>query len=208
MKGKIILVSSVALAAFFVFLFMTLKVPKTGSLSNEQTAVLTQEQVNALRAAYPLHSGVPSFATMKMPSLQDIIDRADTLLYAKVLGKIDPYEIEFSAGALQRKDSFFGYDLEVIRDSAGKLKKGANVTVSANAVIKELYPSLRKGMEIIIPISKSSFKGKQYDFSSLGMFYVTDGGYAISAYNMEDAIAKDGTHVSLLLKTLWGMKKK
>jgi hypothetical protein len=163
---------------------------------------LSQGQIDALRAEYPAHSGVPQTVSMNILPLDTVLDRADTLIRATVLD-----EAVLDALSSRTHHSFFGYTIEIINDSAGVFKKGDILTVAANEMVRDATPPLKRGMEILAPIAENPQWGKVYSFSSFGMYYITKDGYALSAYDMEEAMAKDGMKADALMKDLWGMKR-
>jgi hypothetical protein len=201
MKQRIIVIAASVLFLCSVFLLIN----ATGSESGR----LSQEQIAALRVEYPLQFNIPPMISMAQPTLSRTMEGSETMAYAKVLSEVAPYEMDFLEGDILRTFDFFGYRLEIMSDSAGMLKKGTEITVYANMLLENLFPALREGMEIAVPIGRVAEWDGAYGFSALGMFYITPDGHALSVRgDMEDALEKDGLHVNSLLDDMRQMKER
>ncbi len=163
---------------------------------------LNQSEVEELRAQYPLYSGVPAHVSIKEITLDDIMKTAETLVLAEVIEPLPEYTIQLvddsdsSEGKLQEKGKEFGlsdtatfisYRIKVMEDlleSEILHNQSAEITIAVSSEFKEVEPELKPGMRIITPISQGTGKHQgKYLYSKYGLYYVTDHGYVLSAYD-------------------------
>ena len=205
MKKKILLISSSAIllaAAIITFTLLT----GGDKLSEPIPNPLTQEQIALLREDYPAHFGSASLVSIRIPTLDEAVFRTQTMAHVKIIERIDDFDVLIKEEDYSGTATYFGYTLEIISDSEGKYKSGTEVNVRANVLLEGLFPNLDKGMEIITPISYDA-ETNVYSFSSFAMYYVTPDGYALAAYDMESAKAKDGTHIKALIEDFRRIKR-
>lgn len=180
---------------------------------------LTDEQISQLREQYPICGIIepPNVSLNHNISLEDIIELSDSFIYGKVVGDYKTYFVNASTGKTEadkkRKEKgiedtfeFYEYTLNVIEDTEDKYQKGDVITISDNIIFKDYNPKLSDGMKVIVPV----FEGKNVkhptrrSYSVIGMYYVTDDGYAISAFSENKQAKKihSGLKVEEILKQL------
>lgn len=186
---------------------------------NKQEDRLTNEQISSLREQYPICAikEPPNVSMNHNISLEDIIELSDSFVYGEVVGDYKTYLVNASTGKdevdKKRKEKgiedtfeFYEYTLNVINDTEGKYQKGDVITISDNIIFKDYNPKLSDGMKVVVPV----FEGKNVkhptrrSYSVIGMYYVTDDGYAISAFSENKQAKKihSGLKVDELLKQL------
>lgn len=143
---------------------------------------LSDKQIMALREQYPV-------ASTASYGLGHIIPRTmDEKLVGNGLGVM----------------KFFECPISIIEDTEGIYQLGDVITITSNAMYKDMYPELSEGMKVIIPLSGTNGDVNREFYAVAGMYYVTDNGYAISAYD-ENTLAStiySGLRVSALLEDL------
>jgi hypothetical protein len=199
MKKRIIISSALFAVILSAALFVAFGLPKETEAVPER---LSAEKTAELRAQIPLSSEMPLMVSMVVPPLDHVINELDnTFVRAKVIEPIPVYALSLSEGAYSGRHRFFGYKMETVSDTLGKLDKGEIITLIANLEMKEMFPDLKAGDEIVASsgFSKTQAHGDNFGFLPFGMFYITEGGYCFSTYDMEDAVALDGIHVDELM---------
>ena len=181
-------------------------------LINKAPAPLSADEVEALRAAYPIYSGDSPVVSMRHPTLEEYMSDCDTLIYGEVLDGPFHSETELSTGIPEFDEkggmlqaSFFTYRISVLEDSKHTLKKGDVIEIKQNAVFEQDYPKLEKGMKIALGASRLERTELErtklvYDYLTDGMFYVTDDGYVMSVFSEENQKTRSGRHIKDLLR--------
>ena len=205
MKKRIILISSSAIllaAAIITFTLLT-----GGDAPSEVIPEpLTQEQIALLREDYPAHFGTPFTGSIRFPSVEEQVYRADTMLHVKVIEQIKDFDVHIEEEDYSGTHTFFGYIFEVIDDGEGLYKPGTEVSVRANVITKPTFPKLEKGMEIITPVALDPEIDALF-FSPFSMYYVTPDGYTLAVYDLKSPKAKDGMHIKALMEDFRRIKR-
>ena len=81
--------------------------------------------------------------------------------------------------------SFFEYPAVVIEDTGDILKPGDEITVAANKMFYGYIPELSPGMKIVFAVTGEWHKKSQYGLSKIGTYYITEDGFALSAFDEE-----------------------
>lgn len=177
---------------------------------------LTEDQILSLRDQYPVYTNdPPTMSTIDLP-LERYKERMDSFVYGEVTGDISTYSFVNLTGDAEwdnkmaeispnRRTTFFEYPITVISDSEGKYKKGEQITIAANIMFKDCRPQLKKGMKVVFPAARDEEKPERNYYSLTGMYYITDEGYALSAFDESTAQMKksyNGIKVEDLLKQL------
>ena len=149
---------------------------------------------------------------MRHLALDEYMEDCDTFVYAEVLDGPFYSEEEISTGIPEFDEkggllhvSYFTYRVSVLEDSRHALKKGDIIEIKQNILFEQNYPKLEQGTRISLGISRlertESERSKLvYDYSTDGMFYVTDDGYAISVFSEENQKVRSGLHIKNLLR--------
>ena len=176
---------------------------------------LTATQIEELRKIYPICDETPPLVSMGLGSLETTKSIADSFIYGEVIGELSTHSTYISTGikeldakreqyGMNTNTYFFEYTLKVINDTENKYKKGEQVTISANIIFKDTFPALSKGMKVVVPVAKNKGENSRTFYDIVGMYYVTEDGYALSVYT-EDNVARtslSGLTVEALLKEL------
>lgn len=174
---------------------------------------LSEDQINLLRADYPICSQTPEGVSLKKLSLEEWITVANTFVYGKVTGSVKHYKVTVGTGneafdaklktnGISNNETFFQYTMTVIDDSEGILAEGDVITISANSVFEDCYPRLSNNMSIVVPILRDSKNLSDYTYTADGMFYITNDGYALSAFEETNKSRNSGLKVDKLLENL------
>ncbi|MFQ9873194.1 MAG: hypothetical protein ACLRVT_09480, partial [Oscillospiraceae bacterium] len=171
-----------------------------GNTIRQKENQFTAEQIETMRAKYPLGSEPEVLESKDVLSLEAVIERGDTFVYGEIIGdkgtytkNITSWDIELDA-KLESKGmntvSFYEYPLRMLSDSEGILKTGDEITIFAPKVYEGSYPELSKGMKVVVPIltvpvEKHPEWRKEYTLT--GSYYVTEDGYAIAAFDEAQA---------------------
>ena len=181
-------------------------------LINKAPAPLSADELAALREDYPIYSGENPSVYMRHLALDEYMEDCDTFVYAEVLDGPFYSEEEISTGIPEFDEkggllhvSYFTYRVSVLEDSRHALKKGDIIEIKQNILFEQNYPKLEQGTRISLGISRlertESERSKLvYDYSTDGMFYVTDDGYAISVFSEENQKVRSGLHIKNLLR--------
>lgn len=155
---------------------------------------LTEDQIASLRSEYPV-CGKSGLVDMRPLSLEESMEACQTFVYGEIVGDADQFEDIYG--------SFYEYTLAVLGDSEGKYSKHHTLTIVSNSMLQDYNPKLKDGMQVVMPVSPR--KGDEADrmsYSVNGMFYVTDNGYAISAFEEQEEKTLSGLKVEKLLEAL------
>lgn len=170
-KIVIIAVSILCIVATLICLVFLLQQPEDR---------LSEEQIAALRAEYPIRTTLyPPYVNVMYPSLETTKKIAASFVYAEVI------KVEIVA---EREDcTFCDYTFSVIDDTRNKLKKGEKIVFS-DGTRDGIYtiPLLKEGMKIVFPVMKHESED-QYQYMKGCEYYVTDDGYVMSAFDEERA---------------------
>lgn len=187
-----------------------------GTKANEPERYLSEAQIAQLREQYPICGiKLPPMLDMKEVTLEETIEKAETFVYGKVVGERSTYYKNISTGHeeldTKRKANgisdvyeFYEYTIIVLDDSEGKHTKGDEITITANSMFLEYNPQLSDGMRVVVPVIQTKGKASRYYYGVEGMYYVTEDGDAISAFD-EVRLAKkaySGVKVEDLLEAL------
>lgn len=178
---------------------------------------LTETQIEALREQYPICGRiVPALASISKSSLEDVKGRVESFVYGEVVGDISTYYVNASTGTIELDEKrqkhgindvfeFYEYTISVISDTEGKYESGELITIAANSDMKNYNPKLTDGMKVVVPVTEDDKVDNRNYYNVVGTFYVTDDGYAISAFDEEPAKLRrslSGIKVEELMKEL------
>lgn len=139
---------------------------------------LSEAEIAALREKYPIHgTKIPETVCMVQYSFEEAVEMANTVIYGEVTGD---YESYFSGIV-----DWYEYPVNVIEDTEGLFLKGEQIFINHTEIMKDYYGTLSEGMKVIVPVIKDNDGGNRYNYSVIGMYYVTEDGYVISAYDEE-----------------------
>ena len=208
-KGKIILSGILICCIASIACLINILNPKEERLSEQEILVLREKYPVIGRDTYAL-----AYSTNNSLEKQIEAGTIYTFAYAEVIGDYQTYYENMSTGDefMDKKLAsnglgvmeFFECPVSVIEDTEGVYQPGDVITITSNAMYKDMYPELSEGMKVIIPLT-GGYENMNREFYALaGMYYVTDNGYAISAYD-ENTLARttySGLRVSALLEDL------
>lgn len=180
---------------------------------------LNEGQIEELRKDYPIYQLTsPPEVFRRYPSLDEAIEDADSFIYGEIIGGMETYSEYISTGipALDEKQkrlghnsatTFYKYTLRVIEDTEGVYKPGEELTITSNMEYINYKPQFEVGMKIVYGTVLSKYNPKETDYMTVGTYYVTDDGYALSAFPEEQKTMKSrgtysGVKVEYLLKQL------
>lgn len=163
---------------------------------SSQPERLTEDQIAALRSEYPI-CGRNGLADAHPMSLEESKENCQTFVYGEVKGDAGWYE--------EAAGRFNEYTLTVLDDSEEEYPQYHTITIATNSVLRDYNPEPEDGMRVVVPVSP--WEGEEpgrMSYSVNGMFYVTDDGYAIPAFEEreESERALSGLKVEKLLKAL------
>lgn len=202
------------------------------NLSHSSKPRLSEDEISQLREQYPISGQkAPEMVSIYPEPLETQIELTKkfhsnpetyTFVYAEVVGEVTSFDKNMSTGhsaldaaykqhGINLNHEFYEYTLSVIKDSERNHKEGDIITIYANMMFIDYYPKLTDGMKIVVPIADyDEPNNTRYGFDNVGMYYITENGYAISAYDEESLLKKEpmsGMHVDDLLKELHRMLK-
>ena len=164
-------------------------------ISSEQR--LSEKQIAKLREQYPICGiDIPTTISMRKSSLAETKEVVESFVYGKVVGEMSTYSVAASVGngsldnkreenGLSDTFDFYEYTIAVIEDTAGKYAEGELITIAANTAFIDFNPKLIDGMQVVVPaVEDSEVDGRNY-YTVFGMYYVTEEGYVIAAYDEE-----------------------
>lgn len=178
---------------------------------------LSEKQIASLRNKYPICGiEIPPHVSMRTPSLEEVKERVDTFIYCEVVGEMQTYSKKISTGysKLDEKEAnkglsnvydFYEHTISIIDDTENIYSKGEKITIASNADFMSYNPQLKEGMKFVIPVKKYEDVEGRHGFLVQGMYYVTDDGYAISAFDESASKTKsfcNGIKVEQLLQEL------
>ena len=108
------------------------------------------------------------------------------------------------AVGLGNEYEFYEYPITVIEDTSGIYEAGDQITISDNVMFMEANPKLNSGMRVVVPVMVDDDVSTRANFNVYGTYYVTEDGYALSAFDEEVAQtrAMTGVKVEALLEQL------
>lgn len=181
---------------------------------------LTEQEILDLREQYPFcHIGSSDFmcASGNVTPAETYIGWADTFVYGEISGEEQRFVKNISSGDIeldQKREAnglsndyeFYAYKFVVLDDSEGIYEKGAKIYIAANLMLKADNPEFKDGMKFVVPIFPEDNAPDVFTFGQGGVFYVTDDGYVINAYEGADetqaGTSYSGMKVEALLKEL------
>lgn len=178
---------------------------------------LSEAQISMLREKYPICGNEEVvMGSLRTPKINEIKEIAESFVYGEITGDISTYTKHISTGDLELDKkrtengisdtfTFYEYTISVIDDTEGVHKPGDKITISANIDFIDYNPNLSDGMKIIVPTIKGEDDSSRYFYNVYGMYYVTDDGYAISAFDENKAMMKktmSGIRVENLMNEL------
>lgn len=196
MSVKVSWLRQIALAACVIILVSGVAV-NYGMKQYQYNHRLSGEEIAELRQQYPMYGKkFPELAAIVWFSFEDVLKMADTVIYGEVTGDYEVYEGDVA--------EWYEYPVSVIEDTKGLLSKEEQISINHTALLKEYYGELSEGMKIIVPVIKEKNGTNRYNYNVIGMYYVTEDGYVISAYDEESRADKvySGMYVERFLKEL------
>lgn len=212
MKYKKYIISVIALAIICIM----------SIIINSSTQRLPKQKILELRKQYPIYGKeIPDSLSMETPQLEEVAAVMESFVYAEVIGEEVTYSeyIPFGIPELDAKRAangldgiydFYEYSLRVIEDTEGIYTKGEKISIISNEVFREYNPKLEDGMKVVVPVRKQDDDTVRHGYHVVGMYYVTDNGYAISAFDEVECTTLSRTYsgikVDALLKELANLK--
>lgn len=169
-----------------------------------QPEMLTESQVAALRDQYPITASAKlepdPLASVEdyQLTLEEVKQYHDSIVYCEVVGKAQRHTLSLSIGFVdfdqKRADMGFDntinvieYEVSVIEDTEGIFQEGDTIIMRYNTRDSDLIPTLGLGQQFILPVDETTGDPPRYLSYSGGTFYVTEDGYALSAFEEEKA---------------------
>ena len=177
---------------------------------------LSEKEIWELRKSYPMSEMTCALGQVNVVPLDRLLERGtiQTFVYGEVIGDVMLSSKKFSVGdevmdtKLEKHGldftEYFEYKISVIEDTEEKYQKGDIVTIYSNSIYRDMYPEFSDGMKVIVPLAEGDEGQNRDTYGVVGMYYVTDNDYAISAYD-EDEYAMStysGLRVNTLLEEL------
>ena len=152
------------------------------------------EEIEALRDKYPVYGiKVPELLCMVSYTFEEAVKMADTIVYGEVTGDYEKYFADIV--------EWYEYPVSVIKDTEGLLPEGEQIYINHTEIMKDYYGPLSEGMRIIVPVIKDDDGENRYNYSVIGMYYVTEDGYVISAY--DEAKLAEQVYSGMKVKQFW-----
>ncbi len=187
------------------------------SVSHPQS--LSESEIAKLRQKYPVCgdiSKIQNAGSYRTPTWDQIQEVNDTFIYCTIERDMTTYDAYISTGnsELDKKRQengigdvykFYEYPITVIEDAAGIFQPGDKLTIAANMAFVDFNPHLSKGMKVIAPVILDMDKDTRTQFGVQGFYYVTEDGYALSAFDEQKASMKTpvtGKKADVLLREL------
>lgn len=155
----------------------------------------------ALRDQYPIYGvKAPELAAMPWYSFEDIVEMSETFIYGEITGDSTAY--------LNDSVECYEYPVSVIEDTEGLFTGGEQISINHTEIMKDYYGVLSEGMKIVVPVIKDDDGSNRYNYSVIGMYYVTEDGYVISAYDEEERADQvySGMNVKKFLEEIKNLK--
>ncbi len=186
-------------------------------ISGNSSDRLSDEEVAALREQYPVCGiSVPEGVSIKKIPISEVKNSAETFVYGEVVGNVKTYSVKLSTGnnildekrrdnGISEEYDFYEYTISVISDTEGKKERGKNLTIAANKIFEDYNPKLSEGMKIVVPVVTDDDNPTRNHYIVDGMYYVTEDGYAISAFEESTVYSRQlmsGVKIEELLQEL------
>lgn len=206
MKTKKSEIIGAVVTPLVVFIFLLVIFGEYGKYLAKLDDRLSEAEVEALRTEYPICGKViPPMTTVHALTFEEAKEHADSFIYGTVEGDITFYTkrpIYCGVGDVQDR---YKHTVSVIEDTGGMLRRGEKIELVEKIEYVDYNPRLTDGMKIVVPIRLASVDKKQFAFSVEGAYYVTDDGYAVSAFDEDRAMMEEplsGIRVEKLMKEL------
>lgn len=150
---------------------------------------LDELQIEALRERYPVYTQDPPTVDTYPVPFKKLCKRIDTFAYVEITGEIQYYSKYISMGdaAWDAKNgsasSFYEYPAVVIDDTEKLFEQGEEITIASNMMFYGYEPELSPGMKVVFAATGEWHKPKQYGFSKIGTYYITEDSFALSAFD-------------------------
>jgi len=160
---------------------------------NHRESRLTDSQIASLRETYPIYGvKIPPLIEMHTPAFTEVKNSVETFVYGEVVGEAQTYHKLYD---------FYEYPLSIIKDTKGKYQTGDHITITANKIFEDYNPKLSAGMKVVVPVTADTEVAGRTHYTVIGMYYVTEDGYVLSAYEESD-VNYSGLKIEELLKRL------
>ena len=202
---------------FLVIIFLT--ICSIVFILNSAQKPLSETEILDLRDQYPIYGiRIPETISMQEVTLEEYIqyDSLDSFVYGEVVGELSTFGKNISTGyseldekinkyVVNPSHDFYEYTISVIKDTEGRYKKGEQITIAANILFINYNPTLSDGMKVVVPVLEDEPSINREWFHVIGMYYVTEDDYVISAYDEDKFLTRNnmsGMKVDDLLKEL------
>ena len=180
---------------------------------------LSETQIAVLRSDYPIYElDNPPMMSAIIPTLDEYIEFTDCFVYGEVVGDMKTYSKYASSGIpeLDEKgrangitgiETYYEYSVRVLEDTEGIYQPGDILTIRNNIRFLDYRPKFENGMKIVFGAAGLEERPDITGCMTVGTYYVTDDGYALSAFPEEQKTMKSrgtysGVKVEYLLKQL------
>ena len=170
-------------------------------------APLSAEQVEKMREDYPICTGGASQASVIPVEPEDLLQDGFHQIYAEVSGEETAFTRSVTVDDTTEEDfDFFEIPLRVLYDPCGKFKEGEEIHLFGNVSFRDGLPAFEEGDRFVALVTDiTSFHQEQSDFPLVGtmeqgLYYVTDDGHAIAAYEEPEDFQQNGTGLATLLE--------
>lgn len=158
---------------------------------------LSKSELAQLRKQYPIYGPTISQELIdafgKEAYIEQYHEKTENFIYGEIVGEHTTFwrnqytgkEAEKSCGNNWKE--LMEYTMIVSDDTNGIFEQGDEITLVSgigSGLVAGL-PVLAEGMKVVIPVYQDSFKESRYWWSEVGMYYVTEDGYVISAFDEE-----------------------
>ncbi|MDE7313883.1 MAG: hypothetical protein K2N87_20035 [Eubacterium sp.] len=213
-KSRLLIHTVLILSAAFVLCF----IGYNSMVRNGTNQSLTENQIAELRDEYPICGDselIKSIVDMRIPTMSELKEHVDTFVYGKVEGEMSSYSQYISSGNPEldakrntngRDDifEFYEHTVSIIEDTSGIYKAGDQISIVSNKIFIDYNPHFSDGMKVVIPSALDKEVAGRVHYDVYGMYYVTEDGYAISAFEEKRMMKKalSGIKVEKLLEEL------
>ena len=176
-----------------VFLILTL---------SDKNQRLTESQILELRDKYPV-CGINAPPLMEMApdgayQFERALERSEAFVYGEIIGDYKLYSKKVTTGyeeldqkreenGINSSYKYYEFTLSVINDTSGTYTEGDIITITDNTAFMDYNPTFVDGMKVVVPIygrNDEKYPNRKA-ITAVGIYYVTEDGYAISAFNEE-----------------------
>ncbi len=202
---------------FFIFVAALVCVCAFVAVLRHNQSVLSESVVAQLRDRYPVVKNLSPEGVYSAFVTLDMVKDVDggSFVYGMMVSDEEYSSTVVSTGypeldekreneGIDNTVHFFLNTFEVIDDSESMYEKGTTLTLSSNVIFKGHLPIFEKGQKYVIPVKESSIEEGIYNYTCVGIFYVTEDGYVLAAYDEEGRSEKKytGMKVEQLLREL------